>query len=471
MWLSLYILTLAALAVHAPDALWQAQARDFVIVFAVLGAWQYGWGAVHLGRGLWYRHVVFPRWRRAADQSGAAGAASHVYIVIASSRVRGETTARVCQAAIAEAIRYAHPATIIAAVGELADQRWIKRTFQQMNPPPEIRLAFVRRPAIGKRQRMADALRAVSRMRPSRDAAVVLMDGDVLLTPGSLVRSLSFLKLMPDIDALVTDEESIVAGGPVMQAWHGLCVAQRHQIISSLGLSRRLPGITGRMSIHPAGVATAPNFIAALEHGRVEPTRLGRRTLYLPDVRTATIEHGPAKRLLSGTAELMRGSSDDMLEGSSAALAFGPERIGLFTWWFLIERRVSVWTPLIGLIVALLFALGKSVLFLYAYLLWVGTTRLIHALLLLTARPTISGLYPPLLYLGQIRAAMAEVCRLFLADRQSWQGQPRAQSSFLPWQAYQQTLRPAHPHVLTLGRRGLRHLVAAPASAVVRKSS
>ena len=43
MWLSLYILTLAALAVYAPDALWQAQVRDFVIVFAVLGAWQYGW--------------------------------------------------------------------------------------------------------------------------------------------------------------------------------------------------------------------------------------------------------------------------------------------------------------------------------------------------------------------------------------------------------------------------------------------
>jgi mannuronan synthase len=76
MWLSLYILALAALALHAPDTLWQAQARDFVIVLAVLGAWRYGWGAVHLARGLWYWHVVFPRWRRAADQSGAAGTRS-----------------------------------------------------------------------------------------------------------------------------------------------------------------------------------------------------------------------------------------------------------------------------------------------------------------------------------------------------------------------------------------------------------
>ena len=72
-----------------------------------------------------------PARRRAADQSGAAGAASHVYIVIASSWVRGETTARVCQAAIAEAIRYARLATIIAAVGELADQRWISGRFSR----------------------------------------------------------------------------------------------------------------------------------------------------------------------------------------------------------------------------------------------------------------------------------------------------------------------------------------------------
>ena len=72
MWLSVYILALAALALHAPDLLWQAQVGDFLSVLAVLGAWRYGWGAVHLGRGLWYRHVVFPRWRRAADRSGAA---------------------------------------------------------------------------------------------------------------------------------------------------------------------------------------------------------------------------------------------------------------------------------------------------------------------------------------------------------------------------------------------------------------
>jgi mannuronan synthase len=433
MWLSLYILALAALTLHAPDTLSQAQVRDFVIVLAVLGAWRCGWGAVHLARGLWYRDVAFPRWRRAADESGAAGTASHVYMVIATSRMRGETTARVYQAAIAEAIRYARPATIVAGVGELADQRWIKRVFQQMKPPPEIRLAFIRRPGIGTRHQMACSLRAVSRMRPSRDAAVVLLDGDVLLTAGSLARSLPFLQLMPDVDGIITDEERIFAGTPVVRAWHSLRAAQRHQTMSSLGLSRRLPGITGGMSIHPARVATDPGFITSLEQDHLGHARQGRaplrtgddqstwlwllrrdrRMLYLPDVRTVTIEHPPP----AATRLMLRGS-DDMAGRSSTAIALGPARVGPFTWWFLIERRVSLWTPLIGLVIALLFSFGKSVLFLYAYLLWVATTRLIHALLLLTARPAISGLYPPLLYVGQVCGALIAAYRLLRPGRQ-----------------------------------------------------
>jgi glycosyltransferase Alg8 len=471
MWLSLYILALAALALHAPDVLWQPQVRDFVIVLAGLGAWRYGWGAAHLARGLWYRHVVFPGWRRAVEQSGAAGAASHVYLVIATSRVGGETTARVYQAAIAEAIRYARPATIVAGVGELADQRWVKRVFLQMKPPAEIRLAFVRRPAVRKRHQMACALRAVPRMRPPRDAAVVLLDGDVLMPAGSLARSLPFLKLMPQVDAIITDEESIVAGGPVMHAWHRLRAAQRHQTMSSLGLSRGLPGMTGGMSIHPVGIATDPGFIAALEHGDREHARQrrnslhtvddwstwlwllrrGRRRLYLPDVKTVTIEHPPAQRPLSATLSLMLRGLDDGFAGSNTATALGPARIGLFTWWFLIERRVSLWTPLIGLAIALLFALGKSVLFLYAYLLWVGATRLIDALLLLTARPMISGLYPPLIYFAQIYGALAEAYRLSRLGRQAWSRQPRATSPLLAWRAHLRALRPAHLHVLALG--------------------
>ena len=276
MWLILYLLALAALALRAPDVLWQPGAREFVVLLGLVGAWRYSWGAVHLGRALYYRGVVFPRWRRAADHLGEAGAASHVYILIATYRIRAEATARVYQAAIAEAIRYGRPATIVAGIVETGDQRLIKRIFEQMSPPAEVRLAFVRRPGIGKRHQMACSLRAISRLRPPSDAAVVFMDGDTLLTPGCLAKSLPFLKLMPDVDAITTDEECIVANGPVMQAWHSLRFAQRHQMMSSMALSRRLLVITGRMSIYRAEVVTDPGFIETLENDYLDHWRLGR---------------------------------------------------------------------------------------------------------------------------------------------------------------------------------------------------
>ena len=101
MFLVLYLLALAALAVHAPPIIWQPGAREFVIILGLFGAWRYSWGAVHLARALIYRHLVFPDWRRAAERGGEALLASQVYVVITSYRIRGETTIRVYQAACA----------------------------------------------------------------------------------------------------------------------------------------------------------------------------------------------------------------------------------------------------------------------------------------------------------------------------------------------------------------------------------
>ena len=471
MYLALYLLALAALAVHAPAAVWQPGSREFVIILGVLGTWRYGWGMVHLARALIYRHLVFPRWRRAADEVGRAGIASHVYIVITSYRIQSETTARVYQAAIAEAIRYGRPATIVAGIVELGDQRLIKHLFQQMAPPPEVRLAFVRRPGTGKRHSMACALRAICRRRPTDDAAIVVLDGDTLLTPGTLARSLPFLRLMPEVDGITTDEDCIVVNGPIMQAWHGLRFAQRHQLMSSMGLSRRLLAMTGRMSIYRGSVATNPGFVDAIENDYLDHWRLGRiklltgedkstwfwllragrSMLYLPDVRVITIEHPPSRWLLPAATQLMLRWFGNMLRANGRGIALGPRRIGLFTWWCLIDQRLSMWTPLIGPTVAVFFVLGKSTIFLYAYLLWVGITRLIQSLVLLTARPRISGLYPLLIYFGQVYGALVKTYILFRPDRQRWTRQnitvgARLASGDARWQS----LGSAYLHVLAL---------------------
>jgi len=470
-YLTLYLLALAALALHAPVVLWQPGAVEFFVILGTIGVWRYSWSAVHLVRALRYRHRVFPVWRRTADALGPAARPPHVYIVIMSYRVQTETAARAYQAAIAEAMRHGTPATIVAGIGEVGEQRLIKRVFQLMRPPPEIRLMLVRRPPLGKRHGLACALRAVSRARPPEGAAVVLLDGDTILTPGTLTRCLPFFALMPDVDGITTDEDSLVAAGPLLAAWHGLRFAQRHQTMSSMSLGRRLLVMTGRMSMFRASVVTAPAFIEAIEHDVLDHWRLGRfplltgedkstwfrllragrGMLYVPDVQVVTIEHPPAPRLLPASTALMLRWFGNMLRINGRALALGPRRIGLFTWWCLLDQRLSIWTTLIGPCVAILFALGKSPLFLYTYLLWVGSTRLVLALLLLTARPRISGLYPPLIYFAQVYGALVKTYIQFRLDRQRWTRQNIAAAQRLsPWGARLRHLGSAYLHGLAL---------------------
>ncbi len=447
MYLLLYLLALAALLVNAPAEVWDPAAREFVVIVGVVGLWRYGWGFVHLIRSMIYRRRVFPRWRQAAsllaEEMTAAGdpaLADRVFLVITSFRIRAETTAAVYRAAIEEAVRYGGPVTIVASVVELADQRFIKAIFAKLRPPERVRLVFVRLGPRGKREALAGALRAVARLRPRPDDAVVVMDGDSLLTPGALSRCLPFLRLMPDLAGLTTDEDAVTDGGPLMRHWHRLRFAQRHMLMSSLGLSRRLLVMTGRMSIYRASVATDPDFVDIVRDDSLEHWRLGRIAfltgedkstwfwllerglpmLYVPDVKIWTIEEPPAPGFFRSSTQLMLRWFGNMLRGSGRAIELGPRRIGPFVWWCLIDQRLSMWTPLIGPTAAACFAIAVSPMFLYTYLLWVMTTRLALTLGLLTVRERVSGLYPPLLYYTQVYGALVKTYVLFRLDRQRW---------------------------------------------------
>jgi glycosyltransferase Alg8 len=461
LFLALYLLLFAALALHAPAAVWQPGTGAFIFVLGWVGVWRYSWGGVHLCRSLWYRCRVFPRWRRQADRLMAAGTstaaellAPEAFIVITSYRIPAETTAAAFGAAITEAARYPNPVTIVAAIVEMADQRLIKDLFRRLAPPPHVRLVLVRGPGTGKRDGLARALRAISLQGAPAQAVVIVQDGDAVLPPDCLMRTLPFFRLLPALAALTTDEDCVVPGaGPAMRAWHRLRFAQRHLLMSSMGLSRRLITLTGRMSAYRASVAIDPAFIETIQHDRLDHWRHGRLrlltgedksaafwllaqgldTLYVPDVQVLTIEHPPADDLVQASSALMLRWFGNMLRASGRCLALGPLRLGWFIWWCLLDQRISMWTPLIGPIGAILLSITVTPAFLYAYLLWVMATRLVQSLLLLTVRPTISGLYPPLLYYSQLYGALLKTWVLFRLDRQRWTrqniGWARIQSS------------------------------------------
>jgi mannuronan synthase len=473
MFLSLYILALAALLVHAPAELLDPANRPFFVVIGLIGFWRYSWAIVHFVRAQHYKRVVFPRLRQRADRLGLpsemsvaslrddAGAMDHadppsgdpplagaalpdLYILITSFRLRAEITTEVFRAAFAEACRYDGPVTVVAALVEMADQRFIKHLFYQMAPPDRVRLTLVRTRSHGKRHSLAVGLKAMVRSRPAPDALVTLVDGDTILTPGTLQRCVPLFAAAPDVAALTTDEDAVVDGGTWLTQWFQLRFAQRHMLMCSMGLSGRLLTLTGRMSMFRARVAFDPSFIESLHADSIDHWRIGRiplltgddkstwfwllrrrqGMLYVPDHKVITLEEPSDRRFLVASTQQMRRWFGNMLRGSGRAIELGPRQVGLFAWWCLIDQRISMWTPLLLPLSAAGLTIVVGPVVLYAYLAWVMSTRLIQSLALLTMRDRIGGLYPLLVLYGQIYGSLVKTWILFHPYRQGWTRQP-----------------------------------------------
>lgn len=464
--IALYLLSLAALLVYAPDALWDPGAREFFVLIGLIGAWRYGWGFLHFLRSWYYRNVTFARLRTQLTQAENAAVKdaggepnpeligpSELFVVVTSFRIQAETTAAAYRSIITDAIRCQRKVTILASIVENGDQRFIKSIFKQCQPPARVKLAFVRLSGLGKRQALAVALNAIIRHRPAADAAVAVMDGDTILAPDSFARTLPFFALQPEMGGLTTDEDSVTAGSKLMGHWHRLRFAQRQILMSSMALSGKVLAMTGRFSIFRASIATHPDFIRAVREDSIDHWRLGElklltgedkstwywllkngwNMLYVPDVRVWTVEHPPANDFLSASSLLMTRWFGNMIRASGRAIALGPQRCGWFTWWCLIDQRVSMWTPLIGPTAVLMAAIFFSPWILYAYLIWIMFTRLMQTLLLLSVRNTISGLYPFLIYFSQVYGALIKTFVLFRPNRQRWTRQnivgPASQTS------------------------------------------
>src|SRR3546814_12331773 len=99
------------------------------------------------------------------------------------------------------------------------------------------------------------------------------MDGDIRLPASTVRRSLSFFLLEHDLGALTTNNRAVVAGGDVTTEWYDLRYAQRHMLMCSLSLSRRVLVLTGRYSVVRADLCTRPAF---LELASTEERRVGK---------------------------------------------------------------------------------------------------------------------------------------------------------------------------------------------------
>src|SRR3546814_19230697 len=122
----------------------------------------------------------------------------------------------------------------------------------------------------------------------------------------------------------------------------------------------------------------------------------------------------------------------NMLRTNSRALALGPRRMGLFTWWAILDQRITMWTSLIGLTGALWITLFKTPFALVVYLYWVALTRFVQTLTLLTVRKNVSWNFPFLLFFNQIFGSLVTTYFFLRLDRHSWTRQKTVGSSHNP---------------------------------------
>ena len=438
--LILLVLGLAAVGLVLPPNWWDGASPDFLLLIGAIGVWRYGWGLLHLVRSLIYRRIVFPRMRRKVEAMGEEAMPSHVYLLVTSFLIPANTTEQVYRGAMEEALTSGLDCTLVASIVDVGDEWLIRRIHASFADSERLRLVIVRIAGTGKRDALAEGFRAIARLRPPADAAACVIDGDTILEPGILRGSLPFLKAFPRAGAFTTDEVCAVEGSRVFRDWYSMRFAQRHVLMSSMGLARRVLTLTGRMSAFRASILCDPAFIDMMQNDHVDHWRFGRlqfltgddktswfyllragwQMLYIPDVRVQTIETPPNPDFALASTQLMMRWFGNMLRTNSRAIALGPGRIGWFTWWGVVDQRISMWTSLTGLTGSILVAATGRPMFLVAYVYWVALSRLLQTLSLLTARRRVSWTYPFLLYYNQIWGSAIKTYMLFHLNRQKW---------------------------------------------------
>lgn len=452
-----YLSLLMLLALALPRTVFDPESKDFLLLIGAVGIWRYSMGAMHFLRGCLFLYGVYPYYRRKVQKLGKDTDPSHVFLMVTSFRIDALTTAMVYRSVIREAIDCGFPTTVVCSIVELSDELLVKNLWAQLEPPAHVKLDFVRIPGTGKRDGLAYGFRAISRQMPDSDAVVAVIDGDTVLGEGVVRKTVPWFKLFPNVGGLTTNEFCEVRGGYIMSEWHKLRFAQRHLNMCSMALSKRVLTMTGRMSVFRAQVVTNPEFIADVESDHLQHWRLGRfqfltgddksswyslmrlgyDTFYVPDAAINTVEHPPEKSFIKASRKLMFRWYGNNLRQNSRALGLGVQRLGLFTSVVLFDQRVSMWTSLLGLAVAIIASLKYSMAFILVYLLWIGLTRLVLTLLLCVSGHRIGPAYPLILYYNQIVGAMVKIYVFFRLDQQSWTRQPtkleRSLQSFQRW--------------------------------------
>jgi glycosyltransferase Alg8 len=413
-----------------------------IFILGFLGTWRYSWAALNFTRAAIFYNWVYPRRKaRAIARFAERGVPCHAYFLVTTYMVDPEATLLCYRALFKAASRTKDGATIVASVCDGADERLIRGIWDQCpHDLSRVKLVIDRIRPNGKRDAMAKTLKIIAAEAPTKYDICIFVDGDTCVPEDVIAQSAPWFT-RESVGALTTDEGVIIHRDNLFKDWFILRFNQRQVMMSSMGLSRHVLTLTGRMSVFRADLCTHPEFVNGVNHDFLDHWRLGRVTfltgddkstwywllrngwemVYLPDVRSWSMETQPRPTFFDSAKTLMVRWFGNMMRTNGRALQLGPGPMGFFTWWSILDQRVSIWTTLVGPISVIWAAITVSPTIIPLYIGWVLMTRYVFCAIISAFRGTwFPVTHPPILYFGQIVGALVKSFVLFRLDRQKW---------------------------------------------------
>ncbi|MGB0968470.1 MAG: glycosyltransferase, partial [Halocynthiibacter sp.] len=405
-------------------------------------------------RAIIYRRIIWPiRKRRVHKRYRDEGTVSHAYFMVTTYLVETEVSVMVYKQLFNAAANAVGGATVVASVVYGADERLIRQIYDSHSRDlSNVRLIIDRIPSKGKRDAIAKALNIIRTFNPTHRDICVFVDGDTVV-PDNIVSESAPVLTEPGVGALTTDEGVLIEKKNLFRDWFVLRFNQRQVMFCSQGLSKHVLTLTGRMSVFRADLATTPSFIEGIDHDTIQHWRLGEIVFltgddkstwywllkngyemwYLPDARSWSVETQPRPSFVASAQVLMVRWFGNMMRTNGRALGISPALIGPFTWYAILDQRLSAWTTLVGPLSVVMAALLHDVYVIPLYIAWVLSTRYIFCVIINLFRGTWFPItHPPILYFGQVFGAAVKTFVLFRLNKQRWTRQAAAEVAQSP---------------------------------------
>lgn len=444
-----------------PAELFDPYQKKLIFILGLVGLWRYSWFGLNITRSLIYRKRKFPLIRKAEQEAGSEIDPEHVFLLVTTFRIGTYVSAEVYRAVIKEAIECGYNVTIIASIVEVSEEKLVRDIFLLMDPPERVKLVISRIKGTGKRDGLAVGFRVVANAPVNLyNSVVAVIDGDSVLSPGSVRKCARLFGLDETLGALTTDEDAVLAGDDtatnIYRRWYKLRFAQRNVSMSSMALSNRVLTLTGRMSMFRAHLVADREFVQTVQRDYIEHWRLGRfnfltgddksswyyvmkhgwNMLYVPDVVILTYEEIPHKNYFIGSLMLMQRWFGNQYRTNERALNVPRKILGNYAWYGLWDQRFTMYTSPFGLLTAVFGAIHWGWYILGAYFWWVLLTRLLMVFAYRTSRKDILPSWIFFLYYNQIVGASVKIYIWNHLYKQSWTRQgtkAKAGNKFLAW--------------------------------------